>query len=337
MGIVFTSPAQAQFKIMPLGNSLTYDNDTFDGQPPTPTRPLNERIAYRKKLHELLTAGGYDFDFVGSENAGEALFSDGDNAGFPGIEASHVPTLLSTGKIIQNSPFLYNKNEQVTAGPYLDAFNPDIILLHIGTNNVANTNPSVMGDILNEIEAYAVRSSITVTVFMALIIKENPNNAKTQTYNSGISSIANGRSSNNMKVIVVDMENGAGIDYTTEMVDRWHINNSGYEKMAQLWFDKFSEEFVLVGLEDEIADNSERVKVFPNPTESKFTIQLDNTNWSEFNISIYDVTGKEYKHTTIVNQEDNSFEMSLEGFPSGQYIVRLVNNKRSIIKKVIKF
>ncbi len=333
--MVLTS--QAQFKIMPLGNSLTYDNDTFDGQPPTPTRPLNERIAYRKKLHELLTQEGYDFDFVGSENAGEALFSDGDNAGFPGIEASHFPTLLSTGKIIQNSPFLYNKNEQVTAGPYLDAFLPDVILLHIGTNNVANTNPSVMGDILNEIEAYAVRSSIMVTVFMALIIKENPNNVKTQTYNSGINSIANGRSSNNMKVIVVDMENGAGIDYTTEMVDRWHINNSGYEKMAQLWFDKFSEEFVFVGLEDEIADNSERVKVFPNPTESKFTIEFEDASWNEFNVSIYDITGKKYVHTTFEIHQDVKFEMSLEGFPNGQYIVRLVNKEQTIIKKVIKY
>ncbi len=329
--------SQGQFRIMPLGNSLTYDNDTFDGQPPTPTRPLDERIAYRKKLYELLTAGGYDFDFVGSENAGEALFSDGDNAGFPGIEASHMPILLSTGKIIQNSPFLYNKNDQVTAGPYLDAFNPDIVLLHIGTNNVANTNPSVMGDILNEIEAYAVRKGIMVTVFMALIIKENPNNIKTQTYNSGISSIANGRSSNNMKVIVVDMENGAGIDYTTEMVDRWHINNSGYEKMAQQWFDKFSEEFVLVGLEDEIVNNSERVEVFPNPTQSKFTIELDDASWNVFNVSVFDITGKEYVRTTFKRDKDSSFDMSLEGFPNGQYIVRITSDEQTIIKKVIKY
>ena len=289
-------------------------------------------------MHGLLTAAGYDFDFVGSENAGEALFSDGDNAGFPGIEASHLPILLSTGKITQNSPFLYSKNDQVTAGPYLDAFQPDVVLLHIGTNNVASTNPSVMGDILNEIEAYAVRSGITVTVFMALIIKENPNNAKTQTYNSGISSIANGRSSNNMKVIVVDMENGAGIDYTTEMVDRWHINNSGYEKMAQLWFDKFFEEFVLVGLEDEIVDNSGRVKVFPNPTQSKFTVELDDASWDEFNVSIYDITGKEYTQTTVMtSQGDKSFEMSLEGFPNGQYIIRIVSDEQTIIKKVIKY
>ena len=55
MSMVITS--QAQFKIMPLGNSLTYDNDSFDGMPPTPTRPLNERIAYRKKIAWAVNSG----------------------------------------------------------------------------------------------------------------------------------------------------------------------------------------------------------------------------------------------------------------------------------------
>lgn len=327
--------SQAQLRIMPLGNSLTYDNDTFDGLPPTPTRPLSERIAYRKKLHELLTDAGYDFDFVGSENAGEAFFSDGDNAGFPGIEADDLRTLLTTGKIVQNNPFLYNKNDQVTTGPYLDTFQPDVILLHIGTNSVANASPSVVGEIFDEIDAYAIRSGIEVTVFMALIIKESPNNPATQVFNNGISAIANARMSSNFKVIVVDMENGADIDYAAEMVDQWHPNNSGYEKMAQLWFNKFAEEFVVLGIDD-LANISKQIKVFPNPTQSTFTLELNHSDWDEFEVSIFDITGKQYRQTTFIGKRDHQLEISIEDFPSGQYIIRLRSDKYSAVKRIVK-
>ncbi len=326
---------QAQLRIMPLGNSITYDNSTLDGLPPSPTRPLNERIAYRKKLYELLTNAGYNFDFVGSENAGSALLADSENAGFPGIEAGDLRKLLTTGKIVQNNPFLYNKNDQVTTGPYLDAYNPNVILLHIGTNNVANTPASVMGQIFDEIEAYAIRSGIKVTVFMALIIKESPNNPKTQVFNNGIKLIANAVNSDHIKVIVVDMENGAGINYATEMVDQWHPNNIGYEKMAQLWFEKLSDNMAILGNDEDLAYANE-VKVFPNPTESDFTIVIDNSNWRKFEVSISDISGKVFKPIALVHNRNNKINVSLQGFPSGQYFIRLVSDKDSIVKKIFK-
>ena len=35
---------------------------------------------------------------------------------------------------------------------------------------------------------------------------------------------------------MVDMENGAGIDYYTDMDDDLHPNHLGYDKMAAVWF-----------------------------------------------------------------------------------------------------
>ena len=36
------------------------------------------------------------------------------------------------------------------------------------------------------------------------------------------------------------MENGAGIDYSTEMIDNLHPTDAGYEKMASLWYSELS-------------------------------------------------------------------------------------------------
>ena len=53
---------------------------------------------------------------------------------------------------------------------------------------------------------------------------------------------------------MVDMENDAGIDYTTEMTDTWHPTQAGYNKMAELWFDSidgFNDAPVVTDIPDE--------------------------------------------------------------------------------------
>ena len=37
-------------------------------------------------------------------------------------------------------------------------------------------------------------------------------------------------------IVIVDMEDGAGFNYAVDMYDILHPNESGYEKMAILWF-----------------------------------------------------------------------------------------------------
>ena len=72
---VLVSVAAAATRIMPLGDSITYDNYIGD------ERPIGERIAYRYRLWQLLTSAHYDFDFVGSREAGEDVLPDPDNEG----------------------------------------------------------------------------------------------------------------------------------------------------------------------------------------------------------------------------------------------------------------
>ncbi len=242
----FIAGFAAQIKIMPLGNSITYGNNIGDLTVP---RPLADRIAYRKDLYNLLSLGGYSFDFVGSETSGAPTVADGDNAGFPGITASQLESLLNTGVLDQtpSSPSGlagHSNGDIITAGFYLDAFSPDAILLHIGTNDVATTTSTQIADILDEVDAYETRAGKTVPVFLALIIKNDPNDPATQTLNAAVQTMANARALGGDEIVVVDMENGAGINYATEMIDQYHPNPTGYSKMADLWYSEFSAYFL---------------------------------------------------------------------------------------------
>lgn len=228
--------SQSPLKIMPLGNSITFDSNIADISNP---RYAGERISYRYKLYQLLTEEGYTFDFVGNRNTGFFYFPDGDNAGFPGIETGGLLNLIKTGynnveKKYEISPYPRN---------YLAAYLPDIILLHIGTNGLqdasdAETFKNDVNSMLNEVDAIESTYNMTIPVFLAKIINRSPNHSPTTTYNYKLGQMVSART--NDEIEIVNMETGANIDYDLEpdgdMADTWHPNNSGYEKMAIQWF-----------------------------------------------------------------------------------------------------
>jgi hypothetical protein len=225
IGLIQISYAQT-LKIMPLGNSITYDDNANDVTNP---RPVGDRIAYRYRLYQLLKAAHVDFDFIGSENSGINYFQDpeyDDNAGFPGINKSQLSYLLDHG---------YNQRYSVwvTDGPYLTFYHPDIILLEIGTNDLT-TDPAPVGDILDDIRYY----DPNCIVLVARIINRAIYSSETTTYNDNVQALVAAR--HDPKIYMVNMETGAGFIYSTapggDMNDLLHPNVSGYNKMAAKWF-----------------------------------------------------------------------------------------------------
>lgn len=220
--------AQA-YRILPLGNSIT---EGYDGSGPTES----QRISYRKDLHDRLTDGGYDFDFVGHKNSGYDILSDADHCGIPGTRAQYVVRLLQNG-------FDERWGEQVTPDgePYLDFYPADIILLHIGTNDITQGEGSSAADvenILDEIDAWETASGTHATVFVARIIQRTDNsalNVTTTQLNDNVAIMVAGRG--DPGIFMVNIETGAGINYATELlVDGIHPAQSAYDKMGQKWF-----------------------------------------------------------------------------------------------------
>jgi hypothetical protein len=237
----FLLKSQTPLKIMPLGNSITWDEIIGD------TRPLGDKVSYRYQLYLLLNAEGYTYDYIGSENSGGNYLPAGytDNAGFPGISASQLLTLLQTG--INN---FEGGTCELPSCPqdYLDYYDPDIILLHIGTNGLTDSAsaPGIVSDvedILDFIDTYETSSGKTVPVFLARIINRggsssSGNHKPTTYFNDLLTAMVGTRGTDVVRM--VNMETGAGINYKIspagDMVDVLHPTRDGYDLMGTLWY-----------------------------------------------------------------------------------------------------
>jgi lysophospholipase L1-like esterase len=71
---------------------------------------------------------------------------------------------------------------------------------------------------------------------LALIINQKTTNDRVSLFNEQLRDMAEVRITANVKIILVDMETGAGLDYENDMKDIFHPNEAGYEKMANLWY-----------------------------------------------------------------------------------------------------
>jgi hypothetical protein len=219
---------------MPLGDSITKGSSSCANPD-----DANHWVAYRKALWDKLVAAGYQIDFVGSQNLGGAILSDPDNEGHGGWCANGCSP--PDGNIL---PAVYG---------FLVNNPADVVLLHIGTNDfgAGSANASDVSGILDEIYRYAQDHNRVIWVILALIIhRADPPCqycAETANYNNAVRQMAQSRIQNGDKIVIIDMENGAGLDYRLapagDMCDNVHPYETGYRKMADVWFNKFQQIF----------------------------------------------------------------------------------------------
>lgn len=241
--VVFTSglKAQDELRILPLGNSLTFGY--YDG-----TVPDNLKIGYRYQLYNLLNAAGYNFDLVGHTSTGYSVFPDAENGGFPGLRDNQLADVMQYG-------YYYDKwwtrhDVFSPATPYLENVPADIILLHIGTNDISYGNEDFnyytgMKKILNAIDDWENSAGGNeVLVLVARIInKQNADGSCEGDYwqvdylnEVYTTEITNRINTTGDKIVMVDMQCGAGIDYWDDMGNELHPNQTGYDKMGTMWF-----------------------------------------------------------------------------------------------------
>jgi lysophospholipase L1-like esterase len=198
-------------RIMPLGDSITRG---WYGS--------TSRWGYRKPLYDSLLGAGFIFDFVG-QNA-DGSFADPNHEGHDGWRADEI---------------LNGRTSDPGAGKladWLTAQHPDVVLLHIGTNDIlgGNQDANEVNSILDVIDDYEVNNSTTVTVFLALIINRRTYNAATTAFNNSVKDMALNRIASGDDIVIVNMENA--LDYSTDMYDDVHPNDSGYTKMGMVWY-----------------------------------------------------------------------------------------------------
>ncbi len=185
------SSQKIRLRIMPLGDSITFG---------WPDRAYG---GYRHLLGKLLAKDGYVFDFVGSQRGG--------NEGQPGWTIGQIKKGLDSEG-------------------WLETYRPDLILLHIGTNDIRQGNaasaPDNLSALLDDILARLPQARVIVAQIIPFRRGSDPDH---QSYNAAIPRIV---ASKGPRVSMVDMES---ILSKGDYSDGLHPNSGGYDKMARAW------------------------------------------------------------------------------------------------------
>jgi lysophospholipase L1-like esterase len=226
-----------QRRIMPLGDSITDGVETFDRNDDGP--PTAVRVGYRKVLRDRLRQENYAVDFVGSLSSGTAAeLTDPQHEGHGGFTQQNIVERVDTW---------------LTQNP------ADVVLLHIGTNDVlgvsTNAAPTAAptGSILANIDAWtSVAGRPPVNLLVAEIISRRraasaPADVEVERFNSDLASRyranwAETAAHPNLVVSLVDMNarlDNTSSDMTPPSLDvsGLHPSPAGYAKMGNAWFD----------------------------------------------------------------------------------------------------
>ena len=216
-------------KIMPLGDSITMGEVWVGPNAGDHLGPDGLNIGYRESLFDSLNDADYTFDFVGSLNHGDSIFSDTNHEGHGGWTATEIA---------------YGKLGSGGAQAWLDSNPADIILLHAGTNELLSTSAADIENILIEIETWEGSSNGNpVTVLLALIIDRDPIEPYVTTFNAAVQSMALSRIAGGDDIIIVDQH--SALTYPEDLSEdisvvgiskALHPNTAGYIKMADRWF-----------------------------------------------------------------------------------------------------
>ncbi|GAA2515586.1 SGNH/GDSL hydrolase family protein [Winogradskya humida] len=197
-------------RVMPLGDSIVRGTGApgFD--------------SFRTVLRDHLIRDGMQVDFVGSQSDGTG--ADRDHEGHGGYDLGELA---------------------FDVDGWLHAYQPDVILLEAGTNNVTQgDDPGVMvgdlGTLIDRIRAVRPEAHVFLA---AIAISRVPAEAETgRIYNALLPGFVAQRQ--DPRLTLVDQSSVAGID----LHDTHHPNAFGYEKMAWNWYRSMAGVFALPGL-----------------------------------------------------------------------------------------
>lgn len=221
--------AEADFTIMPLGDSITFGSQSQGDIPG----------GYRTRLYSDLHDAGFTFTFVGTstQNPSSLLTqaSQTHHEGHPGYRIDQIANNLdrNDGSQGNNGGLWFHKPAP-----------PDIVLLHIGTNDILqNFLTSTMAKRLDSLIGQIMADSPTSLLFVSSIIPINRDanmKALVQAYNAQIRDVIVPKyDSLGDRVVFVDQYpnfvDANGNIIAARLPDTVHPDRIGYDRMADTW------------------------------------------------------------------------------------------------------
>lgn len=216
-GVNSPCPETGACKILPLGDSITEGCCTFNG-------------GYRVELFKQAVLAGKDITFVGTQSNGPNMV---EGKAFPKNHQGHggykISGNMGIGGDITNNA--------------LSMFQPHIVLLMIGTNDV-NEGGSNVPDVLNRLDglldSITSKAPDTLLVVASIIPIGNGNNQKAISYNAGLKEAVEERAAAGKKILFVDnykvIESQPNYSQTV-MAESLHPNDAGYKLLGQSFYD----------------------------------------------------------------------------------------------------
>lgn len=211
---VFTS-LTAQIKILPLGNSITYNH-------------------YRYDLWKQLLDAELDFDFIGLQNnfpSGGGFLTE-----FPDYRGQVFDAQHEGHPGWTTNDLLEGESNDPNAGKlpdWLAAYTPDVVLLHVGTNDVTHRAADhTVANIVRMIRMLQ-NDNPNVAILLAKIIPRSGYFQQVVAINDRLDEVAMNTSTETSCVRIVDQYT----NYSAEVdnYDGIHPNRSGDVKMARKW------------------------------------------------------------------------------------------------------
>jgi lysophospholipase L1-like esterase len=204
--VVPQASAATPTRIMALGDSIT-------GSPG----------CWRALLWQHLRNTGYtDIDFVGTLPAPGCGFAyDGENEGHGGYLATNIA------------------NQNQLPG-WLSATRPDVVLMHLGTNDIwSNIPASTILNAYTKLLGQMRASNPSMKVIVAQILPMTPSNCsacyqRVVDLNNAIPGWARANSTSQSPITVVDQ--WSGFTTSTDTSDGVHPNDNGIRKMESRWY-----------------------------------------------------------------------------------------------------
>jgi Ca2+-binding RTX toxin-like protein len=202
-----TGVATPLYRIMPFGDSITYGVVSYTNE---------ESGGYRPLLWNKLAGSDLAIDYVGGLINGPSSLPDRSHQGLRGKTIDYLNSYDSG---------------------YLSTHKPDVVLLMIGTNDLASSTASAMISDLRALIVSITDNQPNATLFVSTIPPSHnaTRNATVTAFNDRLPGLVE-ELNDTRKVEFVDMRNLTLSDVTAPPADSGvHPTLGGYEKIAQNW------------------------------------------------------------------------------------------------------
>jgi lysophospholipase L1-like esterase len=212
-------------KILPLGDSITWG--------------INYGGGYRIKLFIHTVTDSKNITFVGYDTANPP--SQSVLSGLGSASSKWVPkheghsgwTIQQDDDLVTGKSTANNDGVSYTGKKVVADFDPHIVLIHLGTNDMYQ-NPTGADTRLGTLIDHVVSDAPGALVVVSSIIPFPSGASAVTTFNKAVPGVVKQRADAGKHVLYVDMF--AALTTADLGSDQVHPNEGGYEKMAVVWY-----------------------------------------------------------------------------------------------------